>query len=291
MKKVIKYVIGFMILSIFLVGCTFNNKINGNAAAADANAEDVSICFINSGKSDSILVKAFGKSYLIDTGTKDSVDAIKKALEVNEVDSLDAVFLTHTHKDHIGGLKKLANVYDIPVVYSAMISMNEDDGTNAIDKLVDEKLNLNHEKLKAGDKINISDEVYFEVLGPLTYNSDDDNDNSLVLRLCVYGKTIIFAGDMQFAEEQTLIDSGVDLKADVLKVGNHGNKDATSEAFAKAVSPDIAVITTDRKEDSGTASKRVRNLFKDSNLYITDEYDAGFLVTISADGSVNTYGQ
>ena len=128
------------------------------------------------------------------------------------------------------------------------------------------------------------------MLAPLIYNKEDDNDNSLVLRLSCYGKTVLFTGDMQFAEEETLLKSSENLKADILKVGNHENKDATSVEFVKAVSPDVAVITTDRKEDSGTASKRVRALFS-KNLYITDEYDIGFLVVIKKDGTIEYTGQ
>ncbi|SFU35313.1 Metallo-beta-lactamase superfamily protein [Clostridium sp. DSM 8431] len=284
MKRMFRYIAAFFILSFALTGCT-NSQLNSKIISETSNG-DFSICFINSGKSDSILVMYEGKSYLIDTGTKDSVDAIKKALEANNVESLDGVFLTHTHKDHIGGLKKLSKEYNIPIVYSAEISMNKEEGTNAIDSLVDNELNLKHEKLKAGDKINITDDVYFEVLGPITYNSDDDNDNSLVLRINVNGKTVLLTGDMQFAEEVSLMDSGVDVKADILKVGNHGNKDATSKEFAEAVDPSIAVITTDREEDSGTASKRVRKLFEETNLYITDDYDVGLLVTITKSGEI-----
>ena len=284
MKRMFRYIAAFFILSFALTGCT-NSQLNSKIISETSNG-DFSICFINSGKSDSILVMYEGKSYLIDTGTKDSVDAIKKALEANNVESLDGVFLTHTHKDHIGGLKKLSKEYNIPVIYSAEISMNKEEGTNAIDSLVDNELNLKHEKLKAGDKINITDDVYFEVLGPITYNSDDDNDNSLVLRINVNGKTVLLTGDMQFAEEVSLMDSGVDVKADILKVGNHGNKDATSKEFAEAVDPSIAVITTDREEDSGTASKRVRKLFEETNLYITDDYDVGLLVTITKSGEI-----
>ncbi|MCR4943960.1 MAG: MBL fold metallo-hydrolase [Clostridium sp.] len=284
MKRMFRYIAAFFILSFALTGCT-NSQLNSKIISETSNG-DFSICFINSGKSDSILVMYEGKSYLIDTGTKDSVDAIKKALEANNVESLDGVFLTHTNKDHIGGLKKLSKEYNIPVVYSAEISMNKEEGTNAIDSLVYNELNLKHEKLKAGDKINITDDVYFEVLGPITYNSDDDNDNSLVLRINVNGKTVLLTGDMQFAEEVSLMDSGVDVKADILKVGNHGNKDATSKEFAEAVDPSIAVITTDREEDSGTASKRVRKLFEETNLYITDDYDVGLLVTITKSGEI-----
>ena len=95
------------------------------------------------------------------------------------------------------------------------------------------------------------------MLAPLEKNSEDDNDNSLVMMLHANGKRVLLTGDMQFAEEKTLLASGADISADILKVGNHGNPDATGESFAKAVSPKISVISTDTSVDEDSANERV----------------------------------
>lgn len=244
---------------------------------------DATVVFINAGKADSILVMVDGKNYLIDTGVSDSASIIKDVFVKYGVGKLDGVFLTHTHKDHIGGLKKIAKAYDIDMVYSADISMNEDDGTNRIEKAVD-KNGLKLSKLSAGDRVKIADKLYMEVIAPLKYNKKDDNDNSLVLRLLVNGKVFLFTGDMQFAEEQTLLDAGTDVSADVLKVGNHGNPDATSEQFAKAVNPEIAIITTDTSVDTDSANERVKKLF--SKVLLTQDYKFGIKITVDKDGNL-----
>ena len=244
---------------------------------------DATVVFINAGKADSILVMVDGKNYLIDTGVSDSASIIKDVFVKYGVEKLDGVFLTHTHKDHIGGLKKIAKTYDIDMVYSADISMNEDDGTNRIEKAVD-KNGLKLSKLSAGDRVKIADKLYMEVIAPLKYNKKDDNDNSLVLRLLVNGKVFLFTGDMQFAEEQTLLDAGTDVSADVLKVGNHGNPDATSEQFAKAVNPEIAIITTDTSVDTDSANERVKKLF--SKVLLTQDYKFGIKIMVDKDGNL-----
>ena len=246
---------------------------------------EVSVLFMNVGRADAVLVQVDGLFYLIDTGEEDSVPALYRGLEVLGMDRMEAVFLTHTHKDHIGGMEALAQKYDVGTMYSATFSENNEDGSNDIDVLADE-LNLPHVKLSAGDSVSLADGISFEVLGPLVYN-DDDNDNSMVLRLAVNGRIVLLTGDMQFAEEATLLDAGIDLSADVLKVGNHGNPDATSISFAAAVSPEIAVISTDTLEDSDSANDSVMGALNGATIYVTEDFECGVLLTVGDDGTMD----
>lgn len=256
------------------------------AATASAEAQgsptqqsaELSVLFINAGYGDAALIQTNGKAYLVDTGAKDAVPALYRALAMRGVDALDGLFLTHTHSDHTGGAEALAQRCNIDTLYSAEISMDKDSGKNVIDELAEE-LALPHMKLRAGDVVEIGGGAYFEVLGPLVYNSEDDNDNSLVMKLHAGGITVLLTGDMQFAQEQTLLDADTDLTADVLKVGNHGNQDATSDAFASAVGADIAVISTSTAQDGDTPGERVLAALGRACVAVTQEYSAGVLLT------------
>lgn len=266
-----------------LVGCGKNKE--NSLSNISSKAENVNVSYINVGKGDAILVQIDDKNYLIDTGLEENSEMLLEGLKAKDVDTLDGVFLTHTHKDHIGGMEAVAAAYDIEMMYRAEISENKKNGENKIDNL-SEDLYLPITKLNAGDKVKITDDIYFDVIGPLVLNEDDDNDNSLVMKLVVNGKTFLFTGDMQFAEEKTLMDAGVDLSSDILKVGNHGNKDATSDEFAIAVSPKYSVITTDTTVDTNSASKRVRKALSTSEIYITENYDRGITFTVLQDGTI-----
>lgn len=285
----------FLAVGIILTGCSSQNSMsqaednmmeNNTMLGTQADAyKDFMVEFINVGKADSALIKAGDKAYLIDTGEKESVPAILAVLQEQGIEKLEGVFLTHKHSDHIGGLKKLSKEISIETVYSGEISMDEANGENKVENAV-EKAGLTHVKLSAGDQVELTSELIFEVIGPLTYNSKDDNDNSLVLRLVVNGKVFLFTGDMQFAEEASLMEAGVNLKADVLKVGNHGNPDATSEAFAQAVSPEIAVISTNTSVDTDSANVRVKNLFSQSEILITQDYTEGIKISVNNEGQL-----
>ena len=273
-----------LIILSLLCGC----GIQSVPAAAEG---DVRILFINVGKADAALLTAGDSRYLIDTGTKDSSEALLNALSVMQVESLDGVFLTHTHSDHIGVMESLAENIPIEMLYHADITELTKKGVNKFERF-SEELGIPHTALTAGDVLTLGSGVTAEVIGPLYPNSEDDNDQSLVLMVQANGRKVLLTGDMQFAEEATLLGAGTDVSADVLKVGNHGNPDATSDSFAAAVSPSVAVISTDTAEDTDSANERVLAALEGAELYITQDASLGILVTISADGTItaNTVG-
>ena len=250
----------------------------GTTQSPTQDNTELSVMFINVGYGDAILIQADGKNYMVDTGAKDAVTALYRALALRGVYKLDGLFLTHTHNDHVGGAAALAQRCDIETLYSAEISMDKENGGNVIDELAQE-LALPHTKLVAGDVIEIGSGAYFEVLGPLVYNDEDDNDNSLVMMLHAGGITVLLTGDMQFAEDQTLLDAGADVSADVLKVANHGNPDATSEAFAKAVDAGYAMISTSTAQDDDTPNPRVLTALGDARIAVTQDFECGVLLT------------
>lgn len=60
----------------------------------------------------------------------------------------------------------------------------------------------------------------------------------------VYGNnSFILTGDAEADVEHDIIESGIDLKADVLKVGHHGSASSTTANFLNRVKPDYVVIS------------------------------------------------
>ena len=77
------------------------------------------------------------------------------------------------------------------------------------------------------------------------------NGSSLLMRLTCAGKTILLTGD---SEKNGYGDCMQDLKADVFKVGHHGQENSLSREILRAVSPGAAVIcvSSDRRYESGS---------------------------------------
>jgi beta-lactamase superfamily II metal-dependent hydrolase len=62
--------------------------------------------------------------------------------------------------------------------------------------------------------------------------------------------------------EYIAINSGIDLKSDVLKVGHHGSTYASSRDFLKLVLPEYAVITTSSVTTTGHPHTAALNRLK-----------------------------
>lgn len=253
-----------------LTGCT-----------ADAEAADVWMYAVSAGKADTILVGAGDSVCLIDAGYARSRGKILAAMERMGVERLDAVFVTHTDDDHTDGLEWLAES-DIEVgawYASAMYTGVKEKKHPAV-----KAASLRGERvrwLQAGDSVPLGS-ARLDVLAPISLYTDKDDNNSLVMMLRSDVGSILLAGDMEFPEEAELVASGVSLDCDVLKVANHADNDTTGEAFVRAASPKVAVISTSTEEKPETPDPRAVALLQaaGAEVAVTQECTGGILVRL-----------
>ncbi|MBR6028069.1 MAG: lamin tail domain-containing protein [Clostridia bacterium] len=256
--------------------------------AAAETPDPLRLIAVNVGKADALLLFSGSDVYLIDTGTAESWGALSAALRANGVTALTGVILTHTDKDHIGGLEALA-CSSIPVgawYTSAFCAKEFKDGHPA--DIAAASRNQEAARLKSGDSLPL-DRGTLTVLGP-TASSDKENCNSVVLLAEGGGGSMLLAGDMEFPEEEALMAAGLIGGVDVLKVGNHGESDATSDAFAALAAPKIAVISTNSVEEPDTPAKRVVKALKraGAQLAFTESASGGVEVSL-AGGEAKAY--
>ena len=247
-----------------------------------AAAEGVSALFINVGKADAALFFLGDEHYLIDTGTKDSHDQLVRVLEAYGVSHLDGIFVTHTDKDHAGGLKKLLKSgVTTDMLYASALHSETDLNDHRVVEAA-EKHDAPLTWLKAGEKVTAADGSVFHVLGPLSQDPDNENNNSLVIRLETPEGAMLLTGDMELNEEAELIQNGLITQAEVLKVPHHGEDDATSKQFALIVQPQWSVISTNTVEEPDTPDVKITSRLQaaGSSIAVTQDAQVGILITL-----------
>ncbi len=263
----------FMLILALLFSCS----------RAETNMESsLSLLAVNVGKADALLLRSGSSAYLIDTGTKKSAESLIRVLQNEGVTRLTGVILTHTHADHVGGLKALlGSGIVIEGIYAPKYYvLKKEDGKHPVEKAIKKK-DYEITWLSGGDELPL-DGGKLSVLGPLELNEETENCNSLVLLAEGGGGSILLTGDMEFPEEDSLLKAGVIPQADVLKIGNHGEGDATSRQLVITVQPKLAVISTDSNEEPDTPDPRVIRLLNDQGIEyaVTQNSENGILITI-----------
>ena len=242
----------------------------------------LSILAINVRKADALLLRSGESAYLIDTGSEESYNKLYSVLKQEGIDRLTGVIVTHTDKDHAGGIAQLVDSdIEIENVYaSAFYNKKKESKHPAVKALKGTGRSVVF--LASGDELPL-DGGSLKVLGPLEKDEDAENNNSLVLLAEGGGGTMLLTGDMEFPEEDSLLKAGLIPHADVLKVGNHGEDDATSNALIAAIRPSLAVISTNTDDEPDTPSPRVLKLLAswDIPVLVTQDTENGILVTIS----------
>ena len=247
-----------MFLWITLTLGLFSGAANAESGAVSAESQTtVQAMFLNVGKADAALYCLGEQRYLIDTGTKDSADDMLMALRYFGVTHLDGVIVTHIDNDHVGGLKALLkSEIEVDHLYAATYHNAESLDKHPVAKQA-RKHDLPMTWLNSGDIIAVNPTMRFVTLGPLTLDAQEENNNSLVLRLETPEGSMLLTGDMELPEETALLNAGLIQQTDVLKVSNHGDGDANGEGLIYTAKPQIAVVSTSTQEKPSTPDPSV----------------------------------
>ena len=199
--------------------------------------QELKVHFIDVGQGDSILIDLGATEILIDGGDKSPGVVIYLADYVDG--ALEAMVATHPHADHIGGLIAVLNAFEIEEIW-----LNGDTSTSKTYAEFTAAVQAEGTVVntgKRGDKINVG-ELSLLILNPATLDGTTNN-NSIVLSLQYGNVDFLFTGDAEQEAEASMLVSAVAPVPDVeiLKVGHHGSRTASSHDFLTATSPEIAI--------------------------------------------------
>ena len=261
MKKVLSILL--MMSIILFVGCA---KMN----TSSKEYTDVTVTVFEAGKADAILIQGDDCTIMIDTGLDEKADTLIDELKENGVSKIDAIFLTHFDKDHVGGADRILSAFDVEHVYTTYLTKESTD-IDQLTSVLDEQ-NKQMEVLNADQTFTYGDLQLDVYAASNTYSNNISNNSSLIIYMSYGMNSILFTGDAQNDRIKDFLDQ-TDLTVDILKVPYHGHYQKKLIKLVEAVLPDVCLITNSDTEPEEEDIEKTRDVFTDYDCLIYETKD------------------
>lgn len=189
----------------------------------------VKVVVLDVGQGLSVFFQTASKSLLFDTGTAGAAQMqTLPSLRAAGVRRLDMLLLSHHDDDHDGGADLVGQAFEPRELFAGQPEFYP-----------------RAKSCRYPHRWNW-DGVDFEFLSDgMESGGKEDNDQSCVLRVSAGRDAFLVTGDLGVKGEGRLVDAyGDSLRSDVLVLGHHGSKTASSGRFLNAVSPAYAVASS-----------------------------------------------
>jgi competence protein ComEC len=206
--------------------------------------------------------------YVYDCGEANS-DLTEYLLYTGE--SVDGLFLSHPHSDHVDGLSELlvnglsigtiyvpenATAHGVEGDYEALLAQAQARGTEIV-------------TLSAGDTLLLNGCPATVIAPESEATGGDANSRSLVLLIEIADNSLLLCGDADGTAEPLGID------CDVLQVAHHGSGASAQEKFLQSSTPDIALISVGRNSYGHPHPDALARLEESgAQVYLTQESGA-----------------
>lgn len=278
------YVLAVLIVAVTLLAAGCSAKPTGQDRSAQLSGQTLKVQTIDIGQGDAILIQTPGQVVLIDTGDVPTREKLVKYIKNQGITTIDKVFITHPHADHLGGMAAIMDNFTIKQIYDSGLTT-----TTALYRqylTAVQKKNIPFEVVSPGTDIDLGGGVVLKVLAPQKpfITQSELNNNSIVLKLA-YGKfSMLLPGDGEKEAEDRLIKAyAAELKSSVLKSGHHGSNTSSTPAFLKAVSPEAIIISVGVNNDYHHPHPSTMKKYTElkTEVYRTDNDGT---VTVTSDG-------
>lgn len=215
------------------------------------NPPALKLTFFDVGQGDAVLIQTpKGKNYLYDTGIwspygNSGERVLLPHLQAEGISRLDAIFLSHPHADHIGGLLTLIEEPSISIgqIYDSGFEVHS--AIFAGYRVAAREHEIPVTVPEAGDVIWLDEVTPAFILGPLPgLSTSNANEHSLVVQIHHGRQSILFTGDAEKQAERLLAAKYDSLLAsEIYKAGHHGSRSSSLEEFVQHIKPEKVVVS------------------------------------------------
>jgi competence protein ComEC len=196
--------------------------------------------FLNVGQGDATLIRSpEGKVALVDAGPDGKVVDL---LHQRDVSKIDLLVLSHHHLDHFGGMDEVIREFKPTALLVSDSNFTSPSFLKLLKLVASQDIAIVRPLPDKPRKIELGT-VIFTVLPQPTEDTDNENNNSIGLRV-EHGKAaVLMTGDSEDAERAVWKQNVPKLLAgcDVLKLAHHGSHNGTDDGWLDLVKPTLAV--------------------------------------------------
>lgn len=273
MKKLFALLL-LLALVLTLTGCPPQDYTPTNPSPSNppsATREELKVHFIDVGQADCILLESCGEFALIDGGNVEDSSLVVSYLQKQGVEELEAVFCSHAHEDHVGGLPGVLAVFPTKAVYAPTRTYSSKCFDDFVYYTDQQGLTIQIPGPAHSESVGMAN---ISVLGPVKSYADPNN-TSLVLLVTFRETSFLFTGDMEIQAENDMLEFWGDRDfwdIDVLKVGHHGSDTSTGYRFLNTIMPEYGVISVGAGNSYGHPHELPLSRLRDADvtLYRTD---------------------
>ncbi len=239
------------------------------------------LAFVNVGQGDgSIIHVPYKETVVIDAGGSSEYSDYNTGealflpyLGAKGINHIEAVVVSHYHKDHAEGIMNVIN--SIRTDYVFIPEITEADSNS----MVELSANIRRVAQMRGTKVCfVTEDTRLEFDSGLTLDifapdealrKNDENDTSLIVRASYGDFSALYTGDITSRSEKELIKRA-DVASDVLKIAHHGSRDSSCDEFISAVAPELAVISCGVDNVYNHPHTEVLDRLRDTSVLRTD---------------------
>lgn len=245
------------------------------------------VWFLDSAFDNTIVIRTPERNVYVLDPDSDTAQDLCDFLRQNGARSV-SIIITNPTPDRARGLESFIKLIKVTSLLHSSYDNRSQIWKHALESAADKGI---FEKiLSRGDIVRMSSTVKMEVLNPpkepLKDTGQNNDNNSLVLKIGIGGKHILLASDTRIAAEGDMISSGIDLTSNVFSIARHGCYGSTSLEMICKVRPEICVISAGKGMDRPTTTVLNRLDVKNTGaeLYRTDK--SGVIEVVSDGHSI-----
>lgn len=228
---------------------------------------EVSVYFCTVGQGDAALIQYRSTQLLIDTGPPgiSARECLERYVPLWDR-NIELVLLTHADSDHSGGLSTILERFDVEMIIMSPIQNKTDDFDELYELIQRYERSSGTVALPSHDQsiqfcaqcrlkilVPREEEQLFRAQNQLTTETiiSDTNALSVASLLEVYNTKILFMADRDGESELALIQAGLIVDIDILKIAHHGSKFGTSTKFLDRTTPEHTIISSGQNNPYG----------------------------------------